>query len=307
MDGRRLVGIVFCGVEDFFMFTGGYTRPQVGRGVRTLLIVTVGVFLFEVLLNPSATLGSTKMTPLAPLFGLSLGGIQHGMIWQFFTYMFLHGSPLHLIANMFGLYFMGRSLEPVLGTKRFVQLYIISGVLGGLGWLLLSGWDNIPCVGASASVFAVICAFAAIFPQKKMTMLVYFVFPVTMTALTLVLILVGGSFFMMMVNKGNVAHTAHLAGAAVGWVYGRKFCGGSIWGVKPSQTGMRGKFGTKWSLSNLKAWYRRKQFTILSNDDDRSVNWAEVDAVLDKIKFRGVNGLTRDEKDLLDRASRVKR
>ncbi len=290
------------------MFTGGYARPQIGRGVKTLLIITVGVFLFEVLLNPAAALSAKIMNPLTPLFGLSLGGIRDGMVWQFVTYMFLHGDPLHLIANMFGLYFMGRMLEPILGTKRFVQLYLISGVLGGLGWLLLSGWDNIPCVGASASVFAIICAFAAISPQEKLTMLVYFVFPVTMTALTLILILVGGSLFMMMLGIGeSVAHTAHLSGAAVGWVYGRKFCGGSVWGVKPSRMGMRGKFGTKWSLSNLKAWYRRNQFKVLSNEDDLPVNWAEVDAILDKIKFRGVNGLSRDEKNLLDRASRAKR
>ncbi len=65
--------------------------------------------------------------------------------------------------------------------------------------------------------------------------------------------------------------------------------------------------GNKWSLSNLKAWYRRRQYKVLSNDDDRPVNWAEVDAILDKIKFRGVNGLTRDEKAVLDRASRAKR
>jgi len=290
------------------MFAGRYIRPQMGRGVKTLLIITVGVFLFQILLNSSAAFSSDQIGPLTHLFGLSLSGIRHGMIWQFMTYMFLHANLMHILANMFGLYFMGRGLESALGTRRFVQVYLLSGVLGGAGWLALSGSANVPCIGASAGVFGIVCAYAAMFPRQKLTLLVYFVFPVTMTALTLALVFVGGSFFMMMFNPhGGVAHSAHLVGAIVGWVYGRKLCGGSVWGVKPGRMGMRGIFNAKWSWSNFKAWYRRRQFDVLSNEDDYPVNWAEVDAILDKIKYKGVSGLSRDEKALLDRASRTKR
>ena len=126
-----------------------------------------------------------------------------------------------------------------------------------------------------------------------------------MTALTLALVFVGGSFLMLVLgNDGGVAHAAHLGGAVVGYVYGR-----SIGGKSGYAGGVGGGVWvrSKWSLSNLKALYRRSRYKVLSNDDLPSVNWAEVDAILDKIRHRGVNGLTREEKEILDRASRAKR
>ena len=156
------------------MFGSGHFRMPIGRGVRTLLFINVSVFLLGVMLDPVATFSRHEIGPLISLFGLSLGGVRQGMFWQPFSYMFLHAGLFHIVANMFGLYFMGRQLETTLGTRRFVQLYLVSGVLGGLGWLILSGSHGIPCVGASAAVFGIVCAFAAMFPRQKLTLLVYF-------------------------------------------------------------------------------------------------------------------------------------
>lgn len=291
------------------MFSGEYIRPHIGRGVKGILIVTIGVFLLDMLLNPSAALSSNRMSVLTPLFGLSFAGIKHLMIWQFFTYMFIHANLFHLVANMFGLFFVGNILEPIIGTKRFVYFYLISGMIGGLAWLLISGiqMPTIPCIGASASVFAIICAFGAINPRRKMTLLVYFVFPVSMTALTLVLLLVGSTIFMMLFGfEGNIAHTAHLAGAAAGWAYGRIFCGASMWNINSGRKYAYNQFNKKWCFRDLKALYKRSKFKVYSNPEE-PVNWSEVDAILDKIKIRGFSGLSREEKALLDRASRQKR
>ena len=289
------------------MFNSGYFQRPMGRIVKNLMIVNAAVFVVGFVLDRQSPFG---IGVFSYTFGLSWDGLLHGMFWQPASYMFLHGSLMHLVFNMLGLYFMGTDVEALLGSRRFIVLYLLSGVLGGLGWLLLSAGEGAICVGASAAVFGVVGAFAGMFPNRRITMLVYFVLPVTMTALTLALVFAGISIVMMVLGGDGVAHSAHLAGLAAGYWYGRniKLIAGSRRG-NVGYGGYGASYGSpggKWSLSDLKARYRRSRFRVFSKDD-APVDWGRVDAVLDKIRLRGVNSLTREEKDVLDCASRHKR
>ncbi len=142
-----------------------------------------------------------------------------------------------------------------------------------------------------------VLAFAALFPHRKITLLLFFVFPVTTSARTLAIVFGVGSLLMLRIDGGGVAHAAHLAGGIAGYLYGRQIVG-------DVQYGPGGHNG--WSLSSLKAWFRRRRYTVIS-DAQEPLDWDDVDAVLDKIRLQGVNSLTRKEKDLLDRASRESR
>jgi membrane associated rhomboid family serine protease len=86
--------------------------------------------------------------------GLHLIGIAHGEWWRLLTAAFLHYGPFHLAINMYSLYFAGTLLEQLIGRWRFALLYIVSGVAGGAGAVLVN--PNAVTVGASGAIFGIL-------------------------------------------------------------------------------------------------------------------------------------------------------
>ncbi len=276
----------------------GAVPGGMGPATKRLLQVTVGVFVLGFLLWPQP---GGDFSPLEQAFGLSRRGLAAGRVWQPLTYLFLHGGFMHLLGNMLGLYFFGSELERRLGSRRFLLLYFGAGVLGGLGWLLLSAGDTTVCIGASGAVFGIIGAFAALYPHRQITLLVFFVLPVTLKARTLALIIGAMSLLLLRGNTGGIAHAAHLAGGVAGYLYGMRIGGGHV-------PGWPGESGRQWwqGLSSLRARMRRQQFKVFTTplEDEGPVDWNEVDRILVKVKTLGMGSLTRGERDVLDRASR---
>lgn len=284
------------GVGGFGMMGGG-----IGPVTRRLLFITVGIFIVDFLLWPRPGL---HYTPVERVFGLSREGMASGMLWQVVTYSFLHGGFWHLFGNMLGLYFFGTEIEQRLGSRRFLLLYLGCGVLGGLGWLLLSAGGGAVCIGASASVFGVLGTFAALYPHRQITLLVFFVLPVTLTARTLVLIAGGLSLLLLRTDAGGIAHAAHLAGGAAGYIYGLRLGGGGGY-----RGGAFGRGGMSRDLPRLladwRARLRRGKLRVMRDaPDDAPVDWQEVDRILLKVRALGMGALTKRERDELDRASR---
>lgn len=164
-------------------------------------------------------------------FALSAGGLKAGRIYQLITFQFMHANLWHLVGNMFGLYFFGRAMEEALGRYGMLRLYLLSGTIGGLVQMALTlvfpTLFPIPgVVGASAGVFGLVAAFATRVPDQPITLLIFFVIPVTFKARALLIIegalslagllgpLVGITFL-----TGNVAHAAHLGGMVTGIYY----------------------------------------------------------------------------------------
>ena len=77
--------------------------------------------------------------------------IRQGEVWRVITYMFLHASLLHLIVNMYSLYALGASVENFLGRWKFIVVYLVSGICGGL--LSAATGSNTISVGASGAIF----------------------------------------------------------------------------------------------------------------------------------------------------------
>ncbi len=259
-----------------------YDNPFAGRmtrWVRILLYTCIAMFVVQAMAH---TMG---LYQLDQALGLSLTGVRTGKIWQFVTYMFLHGSVLHLVLNMIGLYFIGPELERSLGSARFLTLYFISGLLGGVGWLILMYPFQGICIGASGAIFGLLGAFAALFPHRQITLLVFFVLPVTMKAWVLALVL-GLMQLLMMISPdhGGIAYAAHLAGGLAGYIYGmtqnRRFPL-----RMPVKFVWKGKGGGS---------------TTPRPGDDR----AEIDRILDKIAEQGIHTLTPKERNILENASR---
>jgi len=178
--------------------------------LRVLVAANVAVFLFESLLTP---MGQIRMDAI---FGLSVRGISHGMLWQFVTHQFLHGSLFHLLVNMVGLWFAGRILENLLGGRRFLLFYLACGICGGVFQLALSPGPTL--IGASGAVCGVVAAFSALYPEMPITALLFFVLPIRMRAKWLGRMIVIISVFLIVTRlMGDVGNAAHLGGALAGY------------------------------------------------------------------------------------------
>ena len=225
---------------------------------------------------------------LETLLALSRAGLHAGYLWQPVTYMFLHGGFTHLLFNMFTLYFLGPETERAMGSKHFLAMYLISGVLGGLGWLWLMPIPWTECVGASGAIFGVLAAFATLYPRRQLTLLIFFIFPVTMMAWQLVAGLALIEFILANNDNSGVAHTAHLAGAFAGFLY----------------------IDQLFDSAHLRRlWARLRDYVAQRPHTPRAgpppPDQAEVDRILDKISVQGIQSLTKAERQTLHRASRT--
>jgi len=141
-----------------------------------------------------------------------------GWVWQVFTYMFLHGSLLHLFFNMYALLLFGRPLEQRWGRSEFFLYYICTGVGAGITtfvWNLLRS-PMVPTIGASGAIFGLVLAFGLEFPETML--LLFFFIPVKARYAALIF----GGIELVMILTGSmqgIGHFTHLAGILFGFLY----------------------------------------------------------------------------------------
>ena len=144
---------------------------------------------------------------------------HYGWIWQFVTYMFVHGSIWHLFFNMFALIMFGRSLERYLGTREFVLFYFLCGILGGIVsylFYIIQGTTNVAVMGASGCIYALLFLCAVLFPSARL--LLFFVIPVKMPYAVMIYIAI--ELFSQIYGVANgVAHLIHLSCILIAWLY----------------------------------------------------------------------------------------
>lgn len=198
------------------------TRSRWFRAVQLIVGIDVLIFFLDQVAGP------VLRSRVFGLYALSEAGLAEGRWWQFVTYAFLHGGTpsvgmnvLHLLLNMVSLWFAGRVVERVMGSGRFVALYLASAVAGGLLQVLLTG-GKVPLVGASGAVCGVLLAFTTMFPEAQRVALLFFVVPVNLKAKYLGWLLTGSSLFFVVTGFFPfVGHAAHLGGCIAGYVFTR--------------------------------------------------------------------------------------
>jgi len=142
-------------------------------------------------------------------------------LWQPFTYIFLHGHPLHILLNMLILWYFGAELEMRLGHQAFLKYFFVCGVGAGLFNLAVNygfGGDlDSPIIGASGAIYGILAAYGIFFGERYF--LVFFIFP--MKAKYFVLLIAAIELISGAGDnpQSNVAHFAHLGGMVVGAVY----------------------------------------------------------------------------------------
>ncbi|OGV65196.1 MAG: hypothetical protein A3K19_24230 [Lentisphaerae bacterium RIFOXYB12_FULL_65_16] len=238
--------------------------------------------------------------------------IQKMEYWRLVTYMFAHGGFLHILFNMWGLYLFGRPLERLIGLRRFAVLYFVSGIIGGLVWLL-ANWNgghvladahgNVlrisgGLIGASGAVFGVMMAAAIAYPNQVVVLL----FPPIPMRLKMFVAAFALVEVLMALNEGQgeIAHIAHL--------------GGIVGGILCM---LRAKLpdGSRYSLLTvIREWRRRWRMAAAHRRLEQELKVeggpgpdpmdvaSEVDRILDKIGEHGLESLSPTERRTLEHA-----
>jgi len=137
------------------------------------------------------------------------------MPWVFVTSIFFHADITHLLFNMFALYIFGRYLEMRIGSRDFLVLFLVSGVVGNLGYFLTVGTKGAPALGASGAIYGVIGALAILAPLLRVLVYGFFPVPLIFAAVLWALIDLFG-----LLLPSSIAHGAHLGGMLVGVAVG---------------------------------------------------------------------------------------
>lgn len=273
---------------------------------------------------------------LTSLLGLHFFMASDFHIYQFVTYMFLHGGLTHIFFNMFALWMFGSVIERVWGLKKFLFYYIVCGIgagvaqevvqyatymyedMGAYQYVNVNGvqvttdayinlWTTI---GASGAVYGILLAFGMIFPNERLFIIP---FPFPIKAKWLIVGYIAIELFSAMSGPGDgVAHMAHLGGMLFGFLLIR------YWQKHPDSSQRFGRSKGQEFFDQLKQKYEARQGTRMKaehtadprreSDEEYNArkrqNQEEVDAILDKIRKSGYDSLTKEEKKKLFDQSR---
>lgn len=266
---------------------------------------------------------------LTATFGLHFFMATDFSFYQLVTYLFMHGSFMHLFFNMFAVWMFGTVMERVWGPKRFLIYYLVCGIGAGIiqegvqyinyanenlaaydfvmtssGRITTEAYLNLwTTVGASGAVYAILLAFGMTFPNERM-FIIPFPFPIKAKWL------IGGYIVIEVWSALNtpgdgIAHMAHLGGMLFGFLLIR------YWRKHPN---IEQRFnGQNGFFQQMKKQYENKRRNTFhyqpstetprweehKEKEEDSARHAEIDAILDKIRKSGYDSLTKEEKKKL--------
>lgn len=290
---------------------GGVLGAFFGGGiVQTLLILNIGVYVLCLATGGDVTArqGGSWLYRIGELSGDSIW--KHGEIWRILTCTFLHANFMHLFMNMFGLYMFGQVLEPRYGPRGLLKLYLLSGILANLFYLLLAlpkgaflapngGYfaSGIPLIGASGCVLGLLGAAAVAYPSLMVYL--YAIFPLKIRTVALLL----GLWYVYSVvrRQGNFGGNAcHLVGLLTG-----------AWWAWSGQDWWRGRGAPVWARMKRLISFRRptdrdgeipsqaRRTSTWYRPSDVQADRAEVDRILKKIHDFGLHALSEQERKTL--------
>jgi membrane associated rhomboid family serine protease len=230
--------------------------------------------------------------------------------WTLFTYMFVHEGFWHFVWNMVGLNIFGKIVGDLIGDKKVLPLYLLGGIAGGILLILvtplMSNLNYASLRGASAAVLALAMAGALIAPDYNIRLLL--IGNVKLKYIVLFFIIADLVLSQGYENAGG--HWAHLGGILMGAIFIAQLRNGRDMGKpinslfkKISDIGSKKYSGSK-HRPIMKVEHRSNKLTnktrVIQQDDYE----AKLDAILEKIKRKGYDKLSQDERDFLNKASK---
>ncbi len=277
-----------------------------GNSLTKLIYINVGVFLLVQLLYVFSFLFSLPSLTITDYFSLPANtSILAKKPWSIITYMFLHNGFMHLLFNLFWLYFGGKIFLSFFDNKKLTSTYVLGGISGAMLFIISfnlfpafeNALPNAMALGASASVLAIIMAISTKSPNYIIRL--FLIGNVKLKHIAVFSI----ALDILSIPQGNAGgHIAHLGGAFFGYLYVKQLNGGNDMASRFNKT-MDYLSSILRNTPKLKQAYSRKK----SDQDFRKEKMqeqAKIDKILDKIAKSGYDGLTKQEKDILFRASK---
>ena len=259
-----------------------YKRQVFTDAIKILVSINFGIYILQSI--------SGKEDILFKLFGLVPSAfISDLMLWQPFTYMFLHApfySPVgvsHILLNMLGLWVFGRELEQAWGKNYFLKYYFITGIGSGfITYIFQMGSDN-PVIGASGAVYGILLAYGISYPNRMLY--IWGIIPVK--SIWLVIIMGSIAFFGVLGNSDGISHVTHISGMIIGYVLLKK----------------------RWRWKDILFAIRKKtiEFQVQRHEEKHikeNMLQKDIDMILEKIQKVGFSGLSDEEKSKLYEASK---
>lgn len=229
--------------------------------------------------------------------------------WSLVTYSFFHAGLAHIFWNMLMLYFAGRIFLNLFNHKRFLAVYFLGVVVGGLFFLLSYNLfptlidQNTALIGASAGVTAVLIFVCAYLPNQEVRIIF---FNVKLWYVGVFFVLVD---LVQIAYGGNIGgRLAHLGGALLGYLYARQLLNGKDIGEGFINffTSMGDWFKPREKQPPLKTVYKKNtsKRSASKADTDKELRQRKIDAILDKISKSGYESLSKAEKDFLFKAGK---
>ncbi|MBR6181655.1 MAG: rhomboid family intramembrane serine protease [Prevotella sp.] len=296
---------------------------------KNLLIINILAFLAYVVL-------SMRGIDLNDMLGLHIFLASDFHIYQFVTYMFMHGGWTHLFFNMFALWMFGCVMERTWGPKKFLFYYIFCGIGAGIVqeiaqyvelYQSLSRVSNIgivsmtttvwndpalakalnswTTVGASGAIYAILLGFGMTFPEERI-----FIFPLPVPIKAKWFVIGYAAIEVIMAYSSyqdGVAHVAHLGGMLFGFFLIK------YWQKHPYSGSTYGRSSGEQFFKRFRNWGKRdnsaddiRRKTDWDYNADKKATEEEIDRILDKIRKNGYASLTDEEKKRLFDSSNKK-
>jgi membrane associated rhomboid family serine protease len=257
-------------------------RWAAGRPTATSLLValSVGGYVAQVLLEYMLAEHQQSQI-LWQWLALDRASIAAGEYWKFLSYALLHFHPVQLVADMLLLFYAGREVESIVGSRHFLGIYGAGTLLGGVvSWLALPA--GIPTVGTTPAVLGVIVAFSTILPELEATKNLFYVLPLRLRAkwLGLSLMIMSGVMWSTL-TPPQIGAPGMVAAGVFAWIY-----------VK--QLG----FGNPLAIQRY-IFNRRQRAARLDRMNADQFMSAEIDPILEKISREGMQSLSRSERKIL--------
>ncbi len=267
-----------------------------------LIVINVLIFILDGL--STALLGHS----VSQWFHLPKGFMDFfGQPWSLVTYSFFHGGLGHIFWNMLMLYFTGRIFLNLFDAQRFINVYFLGVIIGGLVFLLSYNVfptllnANTALIGASAGVTAVLIFICAYIPNQEVRIIF---FNVKLWYVGVFFVLVD---LIQIPYGGNIGgRLAHLGGAFLGYVYARQLLKGRDIGsgFGKFRHAIAQLFKPREKKAPLKTVYKKNASKKSAAAYDKEAHQRKIDTILDKISKSGYESLSKAEKDFLFKAGK---
>src|SRR5438552_719735 len=171
----------------------------------TIIILNALAWLFEISLPPE------QVTQFLYVYGVVPADFHASTL---ITSMFLHGSWMHVLGNMWYLWIFGDNVEDRLGHGRFIVFYLLCGIVAALGQIAMDPTSSLPTIGASGAIAGVMGAYFVLYPRSRVLTLVTLLIFWEIIEMPAILLL-GFWFVMQLFSAGAIAVTSSTGGGGV--------------------------------------------------------------------------------------------